>query len=364
MLDGEDGINGRTGGIAARAAEWGYLASVSDVTHGHSHGREGAHAHGHGHPHAHGGHDHGGHGHDHDHTRSAPSRALAIAFLLTAGFMIVEVVGGLLANSLALLSDAGHMLSDAGALALALAAQRMAERPRTRERTFGFRRAETLAALANATALAASSVIIVVEAVRRLGDPHSIHGGWMLGIATVGLGVNLASAWVLSRGRESHNVNVRAALAHVLADAAGSVAAMIAGVAILFAGWMWADAAMSLLIAVLIAAAAWRLVRTTSRVLMESAPAGLDVAQLERTILDTRGVASLHDLHAWTIEEGFDAVTVHVVLEPGAHGVEVAGEVSGAVQRAHGVAHVTVQPEAPDPSEQLVPVEALSRKTR
>ncbi|UJR80008.1 cation diffusion facilitator family transporter [Sandaracinus amylolyticus] len=292
--------------------------------------------------------------------RSTPARALGIAFALTASFMIVEAVGGVISNSLALLSDAGHMLSDAGALALALAAQRMAERPRTRERTFGFRRAETLAALANAAALAASAVLVVVEALRRLAEPQEVAGGWMLGVATVGLAVNLASAWVLSRGRT--NVNVRAALAHVLADAAGSVAAMAAGAAVAWLGWTWADAASSLLISVLIALASWRLVRAATRVLMEAAPAGLDVHELERTIRETRGVADVHDLHAWRIEEGFDAVTVHVVLMPGAHGVEVAAEVSSRIHEVHGIQHVTVQPEAPSRESELVPVSALTRR--
>lgn len=317
--------------------------------------------------HAHDGHDHGhrhGHGaHDHGHARGAPARALGIAFALTATFMVVEAAAGLAANSLALISDAGHMLSDAGALALAFAAQRMAERPRTRQRTFGFRRAETLAALANAAALAASSVLIVFEAARRLAEPHEVRGGWLLAVATVGLGVNLASAWVLSRGRTTSNVNVRAALAHVLADAAGSVAAMFAGAAVTFFDWSWADPASSLFIAVLIAFASWRLVRDATRVLMEAAPPGLDVEALERTILSARGVAALHDLHAWRIEEGFDAVTVHVVIEPGAHGVEVAAEVSARVREAHGIEHVTVQPEAPE-GVRVVPVSALTRRSR
>lgn len=316
----------------------------------------GAHAHDHDHDHE----GHGDEGHEHEHARGAPARALGIAFGLTASFMIVEVLAGLAANSLALISDAGHMLSDAGALALAFAAQRMAERPRTRERTFGFRRAETLAALANAAALAGSSVLIVIEAVRRLAEPHAVHGGWMLIVASLGLGVNLTSAWVLSRGRTTSNVNVRAALAHVLSDAAGSVAAMAAGAAVEVFGWTWADAASSLLISVLIAIAAWRLVRAATRVLMEAAPPGLDVAELERTIRGARGVAALHDLHAWRIEEGFDAVTVHVVLEPGAHGVEVAAEVSARIRETHGIEHVTVQPEAP-PAD-LVPVAALTRR--
>ena len=273
--------------------------------------------------------------------------------------MVVEAAAGWISGSLALLSDAGHMLSDAGALALALAAQRVADRPRTRTRTFGFRRAETLAALANAIALAVSTVLIAVEAVRRLADPHPVEGGWMLGVATAGLCVNLLSAWALSGGHET-NANVRAALAHVLSDAAGSVAAMLAGVLVIWRGWTWADPAISLLIAILIAIAAWRLVRSTAHVLMESAPAGLDVAALEATIRATRGVAEVHDLHAWRIEEGFDAVTVHVVLTRDAHGVEVARDVSHAIRRDHGVDHVTVQPEAPPVP--LVPVDALRRR--
>lgn len=280
--------------------------------------------------------------------------------------MLFEAAAGFASGSLALLSDAGHMLSDTGALALALAAQWVAERPRTRTRTFGFRRAETLAALANAAALTASAAWIVVEALRRLGAfaadaaPREPHGGWMLGVASVGLAVNLAAAGVLARGRDE-NVNVRAALAHVVSDAAGSVAAMAAGAAVLLGGWTWADPAASLCIAVLVALAGWRLVRRAASVLMEGAPAGLDVGALEATIRATRGVADLHDLHAWRIGEGFDVVTVHVVLEPGAHGVEVADEVARRVHRSHGVEHVTVQPEAPRADAPLVPVSALRR---
>lgn len=273
--------------------------------------------------------------------------------------MIVEAIAGWASGSLALMSDAGHMLSDSGALALALAAQRVADRPRTRTRTFGFRRAETLAALANATALAASAVLIVIEAVRRLAHgAEPIEGRTMLAVAGLGLAINVTSAIVLSRGREK-NANVRAALAHVLSDAAGSVAAITAGVLVIWRGWAWADPACSLVIAILIAIAAVRLVQNASGVLMEGAPAGLDVGALEKTIRGTPGVREMHDLHAWRIEEGFDAVTVHVVLAPEAHGVEVAREVARRIHREHGVEHVTVQPEAA--SESIVPVEALKR---
>jgi cobalt-zinc-cadmium efflux system protein len=283
-----------------------------------------------------------------------------MALALTGGFMAVEAAAGLLTGSLALLSDAVHMLSDTGALALAVAAQRMADRPRTRRRTFGDRRAETLAALANAVALGASAVFIVVEALGRFGEQREVDGGGMLAVACAGLGINLASAWVLSRG-EQRNANLRAALAHVLSDAAGSVAAIVAGMAIVTRGWTWADPACSLLIATLVALAAWRLVKSAAHVLMEGTPAGLDLHALERTIRETQGVADLHDLHAWRIEEGFDAATVHVVLEPGAHGVEVARAVALRIRKHHGVEHVTVQPEAAPAETQIVPVSALRR---
>lgn len=293
-------------------------------------------------------------------SRSAPTRRLAIALGLTGGSALLEAIAGWLSGSLALLSDAAHMLSDAGALALALAAQRMAERPRTRARTFGYRRAETLAALANAVTLGASAGFIAIEALHRFRAPQPVEGKAVLVVASVGLVVNLLSAWVLTRG-ESSNANLRAALAHVLGDAGGSVTAIVAGIAIVTLGWTWADPACSLVIAALLAFTAWRLVKTTASVLMEGTPSGLDVEALEATIRATRGVADLHDLHAWRIEDGFDAVTVHVVLESGAHGVEVAHEVALRIRRQHGVDHVTVQPEAAPPESQIVPASALLR---
>ena len=327
--------------------------------HDHAHG-EHDHAHGE-HDHAHGEHAHGEHDHGH-HARGRPARRLAAALAITASFMVFEALAGLWSGSLALLSDAGHMLSDTGALTLALAAQRVADRPRTRTWTFGLRRAETLAALANAAALGATAVFIVVEAVRRLGESHPVLGAPMAAVATAGLLVNLGAAWILGGGHET-NANVRAALAHVLSDAAGSVAAMLAAGAILGLGWLWADPVSSLVIAALIAIAAWRLVGSTAGVLLEGAPAGLDVRALERTICETPGVAGVHDLHAWRIEEGFDAVSAHVVLAPGAHGVEVAEGVARRIQRAHHVEHVTIQPEAPTTAP-VVPLSALRKKDR
>ena len=301
--------------------------------------------------------------HDHDHghdLRAAPANRLAVALALTAGFMLVEVVAGFFTRSLALLSDAGHMVTDAAALALALWAQHVARRAPTARRTYGFRRAETLAACANGVALGVTTVWIVVEALRRWQNPPDVRGGWMLAVATVGLGVNLLSAWVLSRG-EHHNANTRAALAHVVADAAGSVAAMLAGALQMLWGWRRADPILSVVIAVLILGSAWRLVRDAVDVLMEGAPVGVDVARIDAIVRETPGVAGLHDLHVWTVAEGFPAVTVHVVLGDSAHGVEVAREVAARLSRELSLEHVTVQPEAP-PAGDIVPAERLRRR--
>jgi cobalt-zinc-cadmium efflux system protein len=311
--------------------------------------------HSHDHPHD--------HPHDHDHSaelRATPSSRLGLALGLTASFMVVEVLGGLLTHSLALLSDAVHMMTDAGALALALVAQRIARRRRTARRTYGYRRAETLAAFVNGIALALSSVWIMVEAVGRWMHPRAVEGGTMTAVAAAGLAVNLTAAWVLSRGREGHNANTRAALAHVMADAAGSVAAIAAGAAVTLRGWTRADPAMSMLIATLILWSAWRLVSETVDVLMEGASEGVDAARVEAVVRGTAGVASLHDLHAWTVAEGFPVVTVHVVLAAGSHGAEVARDVAARIERELGIAHVTVQPEAP--AAPLVPRDALVRR--
>ncbi len=310
-------------------------------------------------------HDHD-HDHDHDHghdLRGAPTSRLAVALALTAGFMLVEAVAGVLTRSLALLSDAGHMVTDAAALALALWAQRVARRAPTAQRTYGFRRAETLAACANGVALGVTTVWIVAEAARRWQHPPEVRGGWMLAVAAVGLGVNLLSAWVLSRGGHGGNANTRAALAHVIADAAGSVAAMAAGALQMLLGWRRADPLLSVVIALLILGSAWRLVRDAVDVLMEGAPSDVDVARVEAVIRATPGVADLHDLHVWTVAEAFPAVTVHVVLDGASHGVEVARAVADRVARELGIEHVTVQPEAPR-SASLVPADRLRRAAR
>jgi cobalt-zinc-cadmium efflux system protein len=252
----------------------------------------------------------------------------------------------------------------ARALALAVTAQRVASRPRTLHRTYGFRRAETLAALANGVALALTAIWVIAEAVQRWGKPEEVRAGPMLAVAAGGLVVNLLAAWLLSRGQTGHNANTRAALAHVASDALGSLAAIVAAVLVLVFGWNRADSVAGFAISGLILWGAFRLVTQTVRVLMESVPAGVALEDLERTILSTPGVAEVHDLHAWTISDGFDAVTAHVVLDGSAHGTDVARDVGERIRAEHRVSHVTVQPEAPQLPEALHPAENLLRKRK
>jgi cobalt-zinc-cadmium efflux system protein len=279
--------------------------------------------------------------------KDTPEHRIRIALILTVGTMIASIVGGIVAHSLALLSDAGHMLADAGALALALVAQRVAARPRTIARTYGSRRAETLAAFVNAILLGVTSVWVILEALKRWRSTPEVNGRWILIVAGGGLLVNLLAAWILARGEQGHNANTRAALAHVLSDVAGSLAAMLAGFCVLVLGWSRADPGISLALALLILWSAWTLISRTADVLMEGAPAGLLLHELDQTIRETPGVAHLHDLHAWTISDGFDAVTVHVVLDGTRHGTDVAFDVSNRIRRSHRIDHVTVQPESP-----------------
>ena len=290
-----------------------------------------------------------------------PAKRLLVALVLTATFLVLEAVVGVLSHSLALLSDAGHMLTDAGALLLALVAQRVADRPRTEFHTFGFRRAEILAALLNGVVLGASAVWVIVEAIRRFSHPEPVLGAWLMATASAGLVINLVAAWVLGSGKKESNANVQAAFAHVIADAAGSVAAMIAGALVLAFGWVIADPIVSMAISLMILWGAWRLVRGSVGVLMETTPTDHDSAKIAETIRGVPGVTELHDLHVWSISEGFPLVTVHVILDGDSHGAEVARRVSDRIRSVHGIEHVTVQPEAPQASP-LVPAERLLRR--
>jgi cobalt-zinc-cadmium efflux system protein len=267
--------------------------------------------------------------------------------------MVVEAVVGWWANSLALVADAGHMLADAAALGLAIFAQRIASGERTRSRTYGYRRAEVLAAFGNGIALGLTAVWIFVEAVQRWQTPPKVMGAPVTITAVIGLLVNVWAAFLLGFGGEGQNVNTRGAFAHVITDALGSVGAIVAGTLVLLFHWYRADPMISAAIGVLVLWSGWRLVLETSRVLMEGSPIEIDIAHVEETLRSVPGVADFHDLHVWSISDGFDVLTVHVVLEHGHHGTDVVSAVARRLRDRHKLDHCTIQPEPPQ-GEQLV----------
>jgi cobalt-zinc-cadmium efflux system protein len=281
------------------------------------------------------------HAHEHTH-RSANRRALTIALALTSGFMVAEVVGGLLTGSLALLADAGHMLSDAFSLALALFAVWLAGRPATPQRSFGYQRAEILAALANGLSLVAISVWIFVEAYRRLDDPPEVLAGWLLVIALAGLVVNVAAALVLRRG-QGESLNVSAAMRHVLADLAGSVGVLVAALVILITGWRYADPLVSVLIGLLVLASAWPVLRDSIRILLEASPRGIDPDEVGRSMASVPGVKEVHDLHVWTITSGFPALSAHVLVGSGDDCHARRRELERLLRDRFGIEHTTLQ---------------------
>ncbi|MDP3937774.1 MAG: cation diffusion facilitator family transporter [Deltaproteobacteria bacterium] len=270
-------------------------------------------------------------------------RRLTLALAITAVVMVVEVVGGWLAGSLALLADAGHMLADAAALALALLAARIAQRPATAERSFGFLRIEILAALINGALLIAIAGAIGLEAVQRLRVPTTVDAPLLLGVAGVGLVANVAAVAVLHRGHQ-HSLNQRGAYLHVVNDLLGSVGALVAGTVILLTGWTAADALISLCIGVLVLISAWRLVRESAEVLLEAAPAHIALHDVHDRIASVPGVDSVHDLHLWTVTSGVVAMSGHLVVKNPADNQPILEEVQGRM-RALGIAHVTVQVE-------------------
>jgi cobalt-zinc-cadmium efflux system protein len=280
--------------------------------------------------------------HDHDHGRVVRRRALGIVLALTLAYTAVEVVGGVAAGSLALLADAVHMLSDNVAIAVALVAVWLAAKPTTPERTYGFKRAEVLAALANGVLLVALAIWIFVEAIMRLRDPGDPLGGWMLAIALLGLAVNVVAGFVLS-GARTHSLNVEAAFRHVVADVLGSVGVAVAAIVILTTGWVEADPLVSILIALLVLASAWSILRDSTEILLESTPRDLDVDALGRRLAGAPGVVEVHDLHVWTITSGFPALSAHVLVRPGedCHGRR--RELELLLHDEFGIEHTTLQ---------------------
>jgi cobalt-zinc-cadmium efflux system protein len=294
---------------------------------GHDHRAGGAHA----------GHDHGAAGSD--------ERRVRIALAITALFMVAEVAGGILSGSLALLADAGHMLTDTGALLLALYAFRMSARPATPERSFGHHRQQVLSAFINGGVLIGVAVWIVIEAARRLASPEPILGGPMLAVAAAGLVANVAAFLVLHGGSRG-NLNLEGAALHVLSDLLGSVAAIAAAGVVLLTGWTPIDPILSVLVAVLILRSAWRLASKSWHVLMEGAPAGFDVGRLRTDLIAAvPGVADIHHVHAWSLTPERPLITLHARITPAAEHDNVLAALQEVLANRFGFGHATIQVE-------------------
>lgn len=255
--------------------------------------------------------------HDHSHQlREAGKRDLTLALVLIVGYMFAEIIGGIISGSLALIADAGHMLADAASIGLALAAMHFSTRAASRRHTFGYHRLEILAALINGMTLWAVSVWILVEAYGRFTSTPEVQGGIVLGIGSVGLIVNIVAASILRRSAR-HSVNVEGAYRHVIADLLGSVAVVVSGVLVWAFGWHIADPILSVLIGVLILVSTWRLLAKVVHVLLEGAPDHIDLDSVCRRFEEVEGVDRVHDIHAWTLAPGYEALTAHVTVKAG-----------------------------------------------
>ena len=301
--------------------------------------------------------------HDHPHSgprpgeRAESARSLRIALALTAGFMVAEAVGGLLTGSLALLADAGHMLSDTLSLSIALLAIWFAQRPPTPQRSFGYQRAEVLAALLNGVLLILISAWILWEAIGRLSEPPDVIGGPMLAVALGGVAVNVIAFRVLAGpgGGHSHSqsLNVSAALRHVIADLAGSVGAVAASILVITLGWNLADPLVGGLIGLLVMASGVPIVRDALRVLLEQAPSGVEATEVGQAMVGSPGVAEVHDLHVWTITSGFPALSAHVLVGESDDCHQRRRELEGMLAERFEITHTTLQMDHREPPELL-----------
>lgn len=286
------------------------------------------------------------HGHDGGHAR-APVRALWLALALTGGFAVVEAIGGWIAGSLALISDAGHMVTDAASFVVALIAASVARRPPSRRASYGYARAEVIAAFVNALAMLALIVWIVVEAVRRLLAPAPVAGPVVMAIAGVGMIVNVVVAWMLARS--GGGINARGALLHVLGDLLGSVAALVAGAVVWATGWTPADPVLSIAVALLILRATLDLLRQSTGVLMERVPAHLSYEAIGRALAEIPGVSGVHDLHVWHLSGERVALSAHVTLADATAWPRALASAQRRLARDFGIDHVTLQPSWPAP---------------
>jgi cobalt-zinc-cadmium efflux system protein len=292
--------------------------------------------------------------------RAQNRRTLGLVLALTASITVVELIGGLFTGSLALLADAAHMLSDNLAISLALVALWLAGRPSTPERSFGYQRAEILAALVNGAVLVALAIWIFIEAYGRFGDPPDVLGGWMLAVAAAGLAGNLAAASLLTRAAHS-SLNMRAVLRHVLADAAGSAGVVVAAVVVVTTGWRYADPVAGVMIAVLVLASSFSVLRESVHILLEGTPRGIDVRELAARLTRVPGVVDVHDLHVWTITSGFPALAAHVLVQPGDDCHARRRELETLLEREYGIEHTTLQVDHARPATTVVSIGRSAR---
>jgi cobalt-zinc-cadmium efflux system protein len=309
------------------------------------------------------GHDHAHHHHGR-HADASPLRALQFGLVLTAGFAVVEAIGGVIAGSLALISDAGHMATDAASFVVALVAQYVARRPPSARASYGYARAETLAAFINALAMLALVVWIAVEAVARLLAPRPVAGGLVIVVALAGLAINVLVAAILMRAQRS--VNARGALLHVVGDILGSVAALVAGAVIAFTGWTPIDPILSIAVVLLILRSTIALLRESGGVLMERVPSGLSYEAIGRALAGLPGVLGVHDLHVWPMNANRNALSAHLVLSDGEHWPATLAAAQRVLAAEFSIDHVTLQPSWPAaaPQGRVIPVRPVEQEPR
>src|SRR5881296_3250658 len=298
--------------------------------------------------------DHAGHAHHHHDHRHSARGSLKIALFITSTFLVAEFIGALYTNSLALLADSGHMLTDVAALGLSFFAMRFATRRATPRKTYGFYRVEILAALLNGVFLVLVALYIFYEAYHRVLNPQAVKADWMLLVAVIGLLANIASAYILF-GKHHESLNVRGAFFHVLSDAIGSVGAILASIAILASGYQIADPSISILVAILILWSSWILIRDAADILLEGTPSHINIVSLREQLGRVAGVESVHDLHVWTLTSGMLAMSCHVVAQDdGLSRTELLTRVNGIARQRFHIDHTTIQIEEPNIPQDII----------
>lgn len=284
----------------------------------------------------------------HNHTDGSNKKVLLISFIMITGYMIIEAIGGFLTNSLALLSDAGHMLSDSISLMIALIAFKLAEKKANHNKTFGYKRFEILAAVINGVALILISLYIIYEAIKRFSHPPEVATTGMLVISIIGLAVNILVAWIMLNGGDTkNNLNIKGAYLHVISDMLGSIGAILAAILIIFFGWGWADPLASVIVAVLVLRSGYNVTKDAIHVLMEGTPENIDVTDIIHTIEETEGIQNIHDLHIWSITSGLNALSCHAVVDDQltiSESERILRKIEHVLEHK-GITHVTVQME-------------------